>query len=139
MGTFSKVQKRRKHKLIENDVKKGKSHIRVRVIPKLINDYIKFEIKFAYIKQIRIGHKIYVINESDFKKILTKRFTQEDFYLFDNTVAVRIIYNKEGEFLGTSLIDNVKEVYQYKLLKEKLLKEAIPLTLWLKENSLFDE
>ena len=49
--------------------------------------------------------------------------------MFDNSVVMPMIYDREGHFLGAGkLIEGGKGVTPYNSLKEALLKEATPIS-----------
>ena len=117
--------------LIASDTKKGKVHKRVRVVPAELNDYIKFEIKLAYLKQIKIGHKIYFIEKPEFSKLIPSNFHPGDFYLFDDKNVIKLNYTPQGEFVGTESIEDKNSLEKYIELKKQLLKKVVPLEKWL--------
>ena len=60
-----------------------------------------------------------------------------DYWMFDNSVVMPMIYDREGHFLGAGkLIEGGKGVTPYNSLKEALLKEATPIRDFLRAHNI---
>lgn len=106
---------------IGQDVQRGKKHVRVRVIPRRVPDYVRFEMKCFYVPRAEAGEEIYLIYEDEYRDLLPHGFQPSDYYLFDSKVAIELFYNDEGEFKSERIASDSGNYCQ---LRDKLLLVA---------------
>ena len=107
---------------------------RVRAVPKLLPDYIKFEIDIWQKYSVKTGEEIFFIDESEYQAIIAEfGFGPKDFWLFDDEKLLILNYGKAGQFLGDILITNGGMVKRYCDLKMKLLQKSTPLESFVKK------
>ena len=94
----------------------GRTMERVRVISNPLSDYERFELAL-YPHSRAAGEKIRVVERRSVEDA-------EDFWLFDDTVAVVLRYDAAGHFLGA---DVTSEVVRFRRQREVVLARSISL------------
>jgi len=106
---------------------------RLRVVPKLLPDYIKFEISLWQKYSVQNGEQFFFLDKEEYQKIISVAgFNAKDFCLFDNENLLILNYSKTGQFTGDILITDGGMVQRYSNLIIKLLKKAVPLETFVK-------
>ena len=136
-------QKWKKNKLDVNSVfsawfknlrktkQKGIKIHRVRVIKLPFSDYLKYEID-VWKHSIQNGEEIYLLKDKDYKNISEYfNFEIEDFWVFDDEKIV-IFHYRKGNLANEELVSK-DEIKNYKDLKNRLLKHAVPMNYFIKE------
>ncbi|MFA7192014.1 MAG: DUF6879 family protein [Candidatus Paceibacterota bacterium] len=90
----------------------GKRHIRARVIPDPISDYFKFEVNVGYFNQSFAGFELVFMEQNDFNKLKDIQPSQNifDYWLFDRTQLIKMIYSPSGEYLGHEFSTDKEEI-----------------------------
>lgn len=104
----------------------GKSVERVHLLPNHLTNYLKFEIDWGYVTNERAGERIWLKHGS--------MPGVTDFWLFDNSRAIVMEYDRAGHFLGGTLTDEQDDVEMYTRLREEALENALPLSAYLQES-----
>jgi hypothetical protein len=107
---------------ISTDATRGKRHRRVRVIPKPLTPYIRFESDLFYSARSRAGEDIRFISQERFEAVVPEEM-RSDFYLFDLSAGMLMIYDNEGQFIRTESIVE-RELSSYLTVREALLRES---------------
>ncbi len=94
---------------------------RVRLITEPLTEYTKNEL-VVHKKSKNFGDNIKIIKEEIFNTLNLK---QEDFWLVDERVALKMKYSANGEYLGFDVIEN--DIDYYIKIKNLLLKNSINL------------
>lgn len=83
--------------LIRSSVDVGKRMHRVHLIRGALTDYLRWEIEWGYPPNAEAGEKIGIlqVGEKDLPEL-----GNEDFWLFDDRLAVLMQYGPEGQWLG---------------------------------------
>lgn len=84
----------------------GKRHIRTRIIPSPITEYVIFEAKIGYIPQSKVGFELNFLEKIDYDNVLKTNFSNiefSDFWLFDKQHLVVMKYDSEGKFLSAEV------------------------------------
>lgn len=97
--------------LISDKTKEGKKIKRIRIIDKKLNDYQKYELQ-CYKYNVLAGEEILILLRFDYEKIKSD-VSNQDFWLFDNNLVVKINYDSKGKFKGIEKITNSNEVKEY--------------------------
>ena len=113
-------------KTIERVNKSGGNMGRVRVIPKQINSYIRFETETGYVPNSVAGEKISVLSQTEYENI-TPLELRGDFWIFDNTIVLKLNYSKEGEFLYSEIVKDDELSKKIMDLYQELEKHSKPL------------
>lgn len=113
---------------------KGIAVKRVRVAPKTINSYIRFEIDLWQKYSTKCGEQFFFIDAADYKAIANGcGFDPKDFWLFDDTSLLMMNYTPAGQFSGDIQITDTGMISRYRELKEKLLKASQPMNDFVKK------
>jgi hypothetical protein len=107
---------------------------RVRVVPKPMPDYIKYEIAAWQEYSAKNGEEFFFINTSDYNEIISGcGFNLKDFWLFDDEKLLILNYSPAGLFTNDILIADGGMVNRYRELKAKLLQKAVPMETFVKK------
>jgi len=118
---------------LKKAAEKGITVQHLRVIPKTLPEYIKFEIGMWQKYSTKNGEQFFFLAEDEYQNIIkTARFNAKDFWLFDDTNLLIMNYTKTGQFSGDILITDGSMVQRYVNLKQKLLEKAVPLATFAK-------
>ena len=93
----------------------GKEISRLRILPDRPEPYINFEIEWGYCYNVSHGENIYLISKSKFVKNFD--IDLHDFWLFDNQEAIKMVYDDEGGYEDSTLIDDIPREY-FKISKQ---------------------
>lgn len=106
---------------------------RVRVVPKSLPEYIKFQIDVWQKYSSKNGEEFFFLNESDYQEIIAGLgFNPKDFWLFDDQGLLIVNYSPTGQFTGDILIADGGMAKRYCDLKAKLLQKSVPLASFVK-------
>ena len=111
----------------------------VRILNLLVVDlppsmYTKWVIDAVYTMTEKKGQETLVIERSNVANMTRQA---NDYWMFDNSVIIPMMYDKKGHFLGAGkLIDDKKELGKYVTLKDSLLKVAVPLGEFLNAHNI---
>ena len=120
---------------LKNAKTRGLAIQRVRVSPKPLTDYIKFEsdVWRKYLSQT--GEKLFFLDCDEYQKIIAGLgFNPKDFWLFDDKILLIFNYDKTGQLAGEVLITDGEMIRRYCDLKYKLLQGSSPVGSFLKNN-----
>lgn len=111
----------------------------VRILNLLVVDlppsvYTKWVIDAVYTMTEKKGQETLMVERSKVANITGK---EKDFWMFDNSTVMPMVYDTEGHFLGAGkLIDNKNELGRYVQLKDKLLDVSTPLEKFITEHKI---
>ena len=101
--------------------KSGIKMERVRLVVEPLTEYTKNEI-IIHRKSKTFGDDIRLIKEDVFKSL---NINQEDFWLVDETIVLKMNYGIGGEYLGFNVIES--DVGHYTAIKNHLIENSIVL------------
>jgi len=107
----------------------GFRRYRVHIIDHPMSDYTRFELH-GYLENQAIGEEINIADRRDHNEL---RDLHEDFWLIDDEVVVRMVYDAEGHFLHP---EGVAEVAPYVEIRDIAMRCAEPLDDYLARNQL---
>lgn len=116
----------------QRDVVLGIRWYRVHILDQPLTAYLRFEL-CGYLANQAAGEEIYVVDRNthaDLKPL------HEDFWLYDDEIAIRMIYDDEGHFLYPEPIDNIEP---YRELRDTSVRHSEPLTDYLVRKGLTSE
>ena len=100
----------------------GKTMRRVRVVRQPLSDYIRYEFEWGFIYNVAAGEDIRVLD-------LTHRadpgLPDHDFWLFDESVVVRMLYRPDGTQIARELAE-APDVGAYLRYRDAALRDAVP-------------
>jgi len=106
---------------------RGFRRYRVHILDHPLSDYSRFEL-YGYRENQAIGEEI---NIADRHRHAGLQDLHEDFWLMDDEVAVRMVYDEEGHFLHPEPIDDVAP---YLHVRDVAMRCAEPLDDYLARN-----
>jgi transcriptional regulator with XRE-family HTH domain len=96
---------------------------RVRILSDPVTLYQEFEIEWGYKNSSAAGEEIGLVGAEDATSL-----PSVDFWLFDDSNAVRMKYDNEGRFLGTVGVSDPAEIDSYRQAKTRALE--LSSSLW---------
>jgi hypothetical protein len=123
----------RKHEewlsLVSNAVRKGKLITRVHAIVPVLTPYLRFELEWFYPYNVEAGEDVRILEDDD-PQALFAEAPFCDFWIFDDTVAVKMEYDAEGRFLRPSRVPE-DQIEGYRQSRAVSLDHALPLATYL--------
>jgi hypothetical protein len=117
---------------LQRDTTNGFRWYRVHILDQPLTSYLRFEL-YSYLEGVAVGNEIYVADRDSHFELME---LHEDFWLFDDKITVRMVYDNEGHFLRPELVDDVKS---YRQVRDTALHHAEPLTDYLARKNLTPE
>ena len=99
---------------------------RVRILSDPITLYQQFEIEWGYKNSSAAGEEIRLVGAEEAISL-----PSVDFWLFDDSTAVRMKYDSEGRFLGTVGVSDPAEIDSYRQAKTRALELSSCLSEYL--------
>jgi hypothetical protein len=100
---------------------------RIRILDYPLADYSAFELH-AYQGLARAGEKIYVADRAWSEDL---HDLHEDFWVFDNSIVIRMIYDDEGHFVRP---ERVAAMHRHLEIRATARRHAVPLEDYLRDN-----
>lgn len=120
--------------LLEDATKSGRTFRRVHVIPASLSDYLRYEIEWGYYYTSKAGEQINLTSEHDYLKILPSDFEPRDAFVFDDKYVFEMLYDEQGQYKGSRLVNEESKRQKYISLKDKLLEHSLPLNKYLEKK-----
>lgn len=117
---------------MQRDTARGFRWYRVHILDQPLTAYTRFEL-YSYMEGVAVGNEIYVADRDTHPDLAD---LHEDFWIFDDEIGVRMIYDDEGRFLYPELVDDIEP---YRELRDTSLRHAEPLTDYLARKGLTPE
>jgi hypothetical protein len=111
---------------IKRDTASGFRWHRVHILDYPLCDYSEFEL-YSYQANRAAGEDVYIANRAWNDEL---KDLHEDFWLADDKIAIRMVYDTEGHFLRPEPIDDVAP---YLEIRERALRHAVGLTEYLEK------
>jgi hypothetical protein len=112
---------------LRESTNRGYRWYRARVLDYPLSEYSEYEL-YHYQANRAAGEDIYVADRASNPDL---RDLREDFWLIDDTVVVRMVYDQEGYFIRPELVD---EVEPYLHMQSRALGHAVELEQYLRER-----
>ncbi|MDH6134431.1 hypothetical protein P3T37_003834 [Kitasatospora sp. MAA4] len=100
----------------------GKRLQRVHILRSPLNDYLRFELGWGYVGNVRAGEDIRIIDLAD-REI--DGLPEHDFWLFDDARVYRMHYGEDDEFLGAEPLGE-ESLPKYRAYRDASWKLAVP-------------
>lgn len=117
---------------IKRDAERGFRRYRVHILDQPLTAYLRFEL-YMYFDSVAAGSEVYVADRHDHAELVE---LHEDFWLFDDEVAIRMIYDDEGRFLFPEPTDNIEA---YRRMRDTALRHSEPLASYMARKQLTRE
>lgn len=103
-------------------VRAGKTMRRVRVVPQPLTDYIRYEFEWGFVYNVAAGEDIRVL---DMSSQLGPELPDHDFWLFDETTVVKLLYAADGTQIGRELVAD-PDIEAYLSWRDAAWYKAVP-------------
>ncbi len=100
----------------------GKSMRRVRVVRRPLTDYIRYEFEWGFVYNVAAGEDIRVMDLTDHAG---PELPDHDFWLFDDSTVVRLLYRLDGTQIGRELVED-PDLEAYLRYRDAAWEEAVP-------------
>lgn len=115
--------------LIIDSIAAGKRFRRVHLLPSKLTPYLRFEIEWAYLYTASLGEDIRLLLPDAPSDV--RMLAREDFWLFDEQMAVYLIYDQAGRFLGVETDDDPSTLRHCCDVQSLVWTSAVPLREYL--------
>ncbi|MEO7194879.1 MAG: DUF6879 family protein [Pseudonocardiaceae bacterium] len=116
----------------QRDVARGIRWYRVHILDQPLTAYLRFEL-CGYLANQAAGEEIYIVDRdrhSDLESL------HEDFWLYDDEIAVRMAYDNDGHFLRP---ERANAIEGYRLMRDTAMRYAEPLNNYFSRKNLTQE
>jgi Family of unknown function (DUF6879) len=103
-------------------MKAGKTVQRVHVVKRPLSNYLRYEFEWGYAFNVQEGEDVRVLDITDKG---TQSLPDHDFWFFDETTVVKMLYRPDGTQIGRELVEN-PDLDEYKEYRDIALDGAIP-------------
>jgi Family of unknown function (DUF6879) len=111
-------------RLVQEAKQAGKQMQRVHLVTPPLGDYLRFELA-TQIPSVDSGEDCRIAKASDIEQVVSRL---EDYWLFDETVAILLHYDDEGRFVDT---EAAADVVSYRLQRDLVLTRSVALKEYL--------
>jgi hypothetical protein len=115
--------------LVRRATSEGKDMSRVHVVSKPLTPYTRFEINWAYPSNERAGERVAIVDRKAAEELFPDG-TPDDYWLFDDQVAVLMDYDAAGRFQGAARVTDPASVERLREVKVNCLRAATPLVTY---------
>jgi hypothetical protein len=105
-------------------VKAGKTFRRVRIVTRPLSFYTKWEFTWAYDWNVKAGEDIRILDLTDGAG---PELPDHDFWLFDDTTVVKLIYRPDGTQIGRELVEH-PDLSAYHRFRDAAWQASVPYT-----------
>jgi hypothetical protein len=116
--------------VIRTGTSAGKHWQRAHVLRLPLTDYLRFELEYEYTRLEQAGDHCHILEVPDGNPLPVPAV---DFWLFDDTLAVRMDYDPEGHLLACEQITDAATVGEFLRTRDTALSLAVPFPAWLTE------
>ncbi|GAA0374041.1 DUF6879 family protein [Streptomyces blastmyceticus] len=106
---------------VRSMVDSGRSLRRVHILRSPLTDYLRFELGWGYVGNVKAGEEIRIIDLADQE---IESLPDHDFWLFDDAKVYRMHYTEDDEFLGAEPLGEYA-LPQYRAYRDTSWKHAI--------------
>ncbi|QKW10675.1 hypothetical protein HUT18_06275 [Streptomyces sp. NA04227] len=107
-------------------IKSGKRMYRVHILARPLNDYLRFELGWGYIRNMKAGEEFFILDTTDQENPIPEA---PDFWLFDEQIIGTMIYDGHGKFLNAEFLGE-EELVTFLAYRDKALAHAVPFADW---------
>jgi Family of unknown function (DUF6879) len=100
----------------------GKTMRRVRIVRRPLTAYIKYEFEWGFAYNVKVGEDIRVLDLTD---TTGPELPNHDFWLFDESSVVKMLYRADGTQIGRELVEN-PDLDAYLSWRDVAWQAAIP-------------
>lgn len=118
---------------VQREVARGFRWYRVHILDQPLTAYLRFELYGYLLENQPAGAEIYVVDRDKHSDLAE---LHEDFIIFDDEIAVRMVYDNEGHFLYP---EPVYDIESYREMRDTAMRHAEPLNDYLLRKNLMPE
>jgi len=104
----------------------GKTISRVRVVRRPLTTYIRYEFEWGFVYNVKAGEDIRVLDLTDHTG---PDLPDHDFWLFDETIVVKLLYRPDGTQIGRELVQN-PDLDAYLGWRDAAWQAAVPFSAY---------
>lgn len=116
---------------LESAKQRGASFSRVHLIPRELTDYLRFEL-CLYEFNAEAGDDIRLMYLDEVHESCNDK-VNFDFWLFDNSLAFKVLYDLDGRYLGAERIEDKEVLGSCVEIQRELMPKATPLKEFLEK------
>jgi hypothetical protein len=114
---------------VSDAVQAGKTFRRVRVVTRPLSFYTRWEFVWGYDWNVKAGEDIRIL---DLTNDAGPELPDHDFWLFDETTVVKLLYRPDGTQIGRELVEQ-PDLSQYLAWRDTAWELAVPFTDYAKD------
>lgn len=118
-------------KLVTGVVESGRTMARCHVVTEPLTDYVRFSLLHGYPASIESGEDVRIIGR---EAAAAAQLPEIDYWLFDDSLAARLIYDGAGHLLRVELINDAGELERFVHWRDTALRSAAPLAAYVAEH-----
>lgn len=103
----------------------GKTTSRVRILTTPLSDYLRYECEWGYVPNSEAGEQIRILDLTTTAR--PRDVVNEDFWLLDDTHALRMVYDADGRFKGAIVADDPQP---YRAARDAAWNAAVDFATW---------
>jgi hypothetical protein len=111
---------------VRGHCKEGKHLERIHIIPRVLTDYLKYEIDWGYRYSSAAGEKIFFAYRDQLPSNLAST-PLPDFWLFDEKTCLIQRYDSHGAWLGGDILESPSGVTTLRNIRDEIRKVSFPL------------
>lgn len=104
--------------------KAGKTMRRVRLVTRPLSFYTRWEFVWGFAYNVKAGEDIRILDTTGQS---TPDLPEHDFWLFDESAVVELLYNPDGTQIGRELVGH-PDLDRYRAWRDAAWKAAVPFT-----------
>jgi Family of unknown function (DUF6879) len=121
-------------KIVRGVRESGRVMQRVHVVTEPVSDYIRFELLHAYPANVQAGEDVRILGRGQAGSL-----PDMDFWLFDDSTAAKLTYNRAGGVLQVELERDPGMLRWYLEDRDRALRLATPLARYVAEHNITSE
>jgi hypothetical protein len=102
----------------------GRTMRRVRAVRQPLSDYIRYEFEWGFTYNVAAGEDIRIL---DLTGASASGLPDHDFWLFDESAVVQMLYRADGTQMGRELVED-PDIGAYLRYQEVAWRQAVPFT-----------
>lgn len=103
----------------------GKRRYRVRVLSTPLSNYDRYACEWGYAPNTEAGEEVNILDVSETPR--PPGLVDEDFWLLDDEYVLRMVYDKDGRFVGVNLADDIEP---YRTARDAALAASEDFVSW---------
>ncbi|MFC9930145.1 DUF6879 family protein [Streptomyces sp. NPDC127190] len=104
----------------------GKRVYRVHVLSRPLSDYLRFELSWGYRRNMAAGEEFFILDTTEQANPIPDA---PDFWMFDDTAAAVMAYDRAGKYLGSAFAEE-EGLAELRAYRDTALAHAVPFTEW---------